>query len=215
MLARGTTEDYPGTTYSMAELVAENTTLSTNYENIIYPAVSETASDSYFIGRAAVGSQVNSYVAACPKSRIVLISYSQGALIVGDALAGGGGDSTLGNATEPLISDEVSKHSISPPLDTFPILCYLLDLHIRNTNSLPNSLRQRLLRQSATCPIPTLQSGEQHLERYRSECFASPCPRAFSFFLTNIPITTEIPPSRLPNQLPPRPLPSCHCGLVQ
>ncbi|EHA28165.1 hypothetical protein ASPNIDRAFT_43522 [Aspergillus niger ATCC 1015] len=110
MLARGTTEDYPGTTYSMAELVAENTTLSTNYENIIYPAVSETESDSYFIGRAAVGSQVNRYAADCPNSRIVLISYSQGAMIVGDALAGGGGDSTLGNATQPLVSEDVSKH---------------------------------------------------------------------------------------------------------
>lgn len=112
MLARGTTEDYPGTTYSMAELVAENTTLSTNYENIIYPAVSETESDSYFIGRAAVGSQVNRYAADCPNSRIVLISYSQGAMIVGDALAGGGGDSTLGNATQPLVSEDVSKHSM-------------------------------------------------------------------------------------------------------
>lgn len=112
MLARGTTEDYPGTTYTMAELVAENTTLSTNYENIIYPAVSETESDSYFIGRAAVGSQVNRYAADCPNSRIVLISYSQGAMIVGDALAGGGGDSTLGNATQPLVSEDVSKHSM-------------------------------------------------------------------------------------------------------
>ena len=112
MLARGTTESYPGTTYSMAELVAENTTLSSNYENIIYPAVDESGSDSYFIGRAAVGGQVNAYAKACPRSKIVLISYSQGAMIVGDALAGGGGDSTLGSATEPLISQEVSNHSM-------------------------------------------------------------------------------------------------------
>ncbi|KFY15735.1 hypothetical protein V491_05582 [Pseudogymnoascus sp. VKM F-3775] len=110
MLARGTTESYPGTTYSMAELVAENTTLSSNYENIIYPAVDESGSDSYFIGRAAVGSQVNAYAKACPRAKIVLISYSQGAMIVGDALAGGGGDSTLGSATDPLISKEVSNH---------------------------------------------------------------------------------------------------------
>ncbi|PYI09836.1 alpha/beta-hydrolase [Aspergillus sclerotiicarbonarius CBS 121057] len=110
VLARGTTESYPGITYSMAELIAENLTVTTNYESIIYPAVSETSSNSYFIGRAAVGTQVNSYAAACPDSRIVLISYSQGAMIVGDALAGGGGNSVLGNATEPLISEEVSKH---------------------------------------------------------------------------------------------------------
>ncbi|KAH8590795.1 cutinase [Bisporella sp. PMI_857] len=110
MLARGTTESYPGTTYSMAELVAENTNLTSNYEDIIYPAVDESGSDSYFIGRTAVGSQVNAYAIACPDAKIVLISYSQGAMIVGDALAGGGGDSTLGNVTQPLISEEVSKH---------------------------------------------------------------------------------------------------------
>ncbi|PWY96224.1 alpha/beta-hydrolase [Aspergillus sclerotioniger CBS 115572] len=110
MLARGTTESYPGTTYSLAELVSESLTVTNNYESIIYPAVSETASNSYFIGRAAVGTQVNRYAAACPDSRIVLLSYSQGAMIVGDALAGGGGNSVLGNATEPLISEEVSKH---------------------------------------------------------------------------------------------------------
>ena len=98
MLARGTTEFYPGTTYSMAKLIAENLMLTTNYENIIYPTVSETSSNSYFIGRAAVGTQVNSYVASCPDSRIVLLSYSESAMIVGDALAGGGGYLVLGNA---------------------------------------------------------------------------------------------------------------------
>ncbi|PYI01236.1 alpha/beta-hydrolase [Aspergillus sclerotiicarbonarius CBS 121057] len=110
VLARGTTESYPGTPFTMAEIVANGTSVTTNYESIIYPATTETESDSYFIGRAAVGSQVNSYAAACPESSIVLISYSQGAMIVGDALAGGGGDATLGNTTEPLISEKVSKH---------------------------------------------------------------------------------------------------------
>jgi acetylxylan esterase len=115
ILARGTTESYPGSTYSLAELVYENLTVSANYEDIIYPAVDETTSDSYFVGRAAVGRQVTAYATSCPDSRIVLISYSQGAMIVGDALVGGGGNSILGNTTEPLISESVSKHSTSSP----------------------------------------------------------------------------------------------------
>ncbi|CAG8043575.1 unnamed protein product [Penicillium salamii] len=109
VLARGTTESYPGSTYSLASQVAQNTTLRTNYENIIYPAVSEDSSDSYFIGRAAVGRQVTAYARDCPQSQIVILSYSQGTLIVGDALAGGGGNSTLGKPTQPLISRDVGK----------------------------------------------------------------------------------------------------------
>ncbi|CAG7976809.1 unnamed protein product, partial [Penicillium olsonii] len=112
VLARGTTESYPGTPYSLASLVAQNTTLRTNYENIIYPAVSEDTSDSYFIGRAAVGAQMTAYARRCPQSQIVVLSYSQGALIVGDALAGGGGNSTLGKATPPLIPQDVAKRTI-------------------------------------------------------------------------------------------------------
>ena len=112
VLARGTTESYPGTPYSLASLVAQNTTLRTNYENIIYPAVSEDTSDSYFIGRAAVGAQMTAYARRCPQSQIVVLSYSQGALIVGDALAGGGGNSTLGKATPPLIPQDVAKRSM-------------------------------------------------------------------------------------------------------
>ncbi|KAL4961186.1 alpha/beta-hydrolase [Aspergillus stella-maris] len=113
MLARGTTESYPGTPYSLAELVAANTSLSSNYENIIYPAVDETSSDSYFAGRVAVGKQVTAYVDSCPDSKIIVLSYSQGAMIVGDALAGGGGNVTLGNATEPGISERVGRSIIA------------------------------------------------------------------------------------------------------
>lgn len=111
MLARGTTESYLGTPYSLAEIVAEQINVTSNYESIIYPAVSEDTSDSYFVGRAAVGRQVTAYAKGCPESQIILLSYSQGAMIVGDAMAGGGGNATLGGSTPPLLSEEVSKHS--------------------------------------------------------------------------------------------------------
>lgn len=111
VIARGSTQSYPGWPFDMFQLVADNMTASANYEDIIYPATNETSTDSYFVGRTAVGAQVNAYAAACPDSKIVLGSYSQGCLIVGDALAGGGGQEYLGNATEPLISEAVGKNS--------------------------------------------------------------------------------------------------------
>lgn len=126
MLARGTTESYPGTPYSLAEIVAGNTSLSSNYENIIYPAVAETSSDSYFVGRAAVGEQITRYVQPCPDSKIILLSYSQGAMIVGDALAGGGGNATLGNATEPVISRSVGQNTKSNANTSNLLLCPVL-----------------------------------------------------------------------------------------
>lgn len=113
VVARGSTESYPGTPYDVFDAVAANMTATTNYESILYPATNETETDSYFIGVAAVGAQVNAYAEACPDSKIVLGSYSQGCLIVGDALAGGGGVEYLGNATAPLISAKVGEKSKS------------------------------------------------------------------------------------------------------
>ncbi|KAF3768144.1 family 5 carbohydrate esterase [Cryphonectria parasitica EP155] len=113
MVARGSLSAYPGFPYDVFESVAANMTTTTNYEDIIYPATNETETDSYFVGRAAAGAQVNAYAEACPDSKIVLGSYSQGCLIVGDALAGGGGQEYLGNATQPLISEEIGKKIIA------------------------------------------------------------------------------------------------------
>lgn len=113
IIARGSTESYPGTPYPVFEAVAANMTVTTNYESIIYPATNETSTDSYFVGVAAVGAQVNAYAEACPDAKLVLGSYSQGCLIIGDALAGGGGVEYLGNATAPLISEEVGKRGTS------------------------------------------------------------------------------------------------------
>ncbi|PSR80214.1 Alpha/Beta hydrolase protein [Coniella lustricola] len=104
MIARGSTAAYPGFPWDVFSSVAENMTATTNYEDIIYPATNETATDSYFVGRTNAGAQINAYAQACPDSKIVVGSYSQGALIVGDALAGGGGQEYLGNATDPLVS---------------------------------------------------------------------------------------------------------------
>lgn len=75
-LARGTTEDYPGTLGSLADMVVDAVS-GAEYENIIYPATDESSTSSYFEGRQAVAQQLNAYVAKCPLSKIALLGYSQ------------------------------------------------------------------------------------------------------------------------------------------
>lgn len=78
MIARGTTESYPGSLETLAELITGNND-HTTYENIIYPATDETTTDSYLIGKKAVGKQLADYVKRCEntESKLVVLAYSQ------------------------------------------------------------------------------------------------------------------------------------------
>ncbi|KAL1616623.1 hypothetical protein SLS56_011344 [Neofusicoccum ribis] len=76
LLARGTTEGYPGTLGSLADLVIDAVP-GADYENIIYPATDETSTESYFEGRQAVAQQLSAYAGSCPESKIVFLAYSQ------------------------------------------------------------------------------------------------------------------------------------------
>lgn len=100
VIARGTTEGYPGSLGSLVDILLAKFPNS-NYEDIIYPATQETSTDSYWEGLANGTQQIKNYADNCPDSKIVLMGYSQGALVVGDLLAGGGNDSELGNMTTP------------------------------------------------------------------------------------------------------------------
>ena len=75
-LARGTTEGYPGLLGSLATMVTDSINGST-YENIMYPATQEGETPSYQEGIANGTAQVQSYAAACPDSKLVLLGYSQ------------------------------------------------------------------------------------------------------------------------------------------
>ncbi|EDR02257.1 carbohydrate esterase family 5 protein, partial [Laccaria bicolor S238N-H82] len=75
-----------------------------------YPAALLGYASSSARGTSATITLVQKQVAACPNQKIVLVGYSQGAHIIGDAVAGGGGVSGLGAATPPVaaaISDKV------------------------------------------------------------------------------------------------------------
>lgn len=100
IVARGTTESYPGSLGSLVDILLTKFPNS-NYEDVIYPATQETSTDSYWQGLANGTQQIKSYADQCPDSKIVVMGYSQGALVVGDILAGGGNNSELGNTTTP------------------------------------------------------------------------------------------------------------------
>jgi hypothetical protein len=76
LLARGTTESYPGLLGSLSSLVLGSINGST-YEDILYPATQEGSTLSYEEGIANATVQLKTFVAACPKSKIALLGYSQ------------------------------------------------------------------------------------------------------------------------------------------
>ncbi|OJZ83100.1 carbohydrate esterase family 5 protein [Aspergillus luchuensis CBS 106.47] len=109
MLARGTTESYPGLLGSLTDLVMDAIPDS-DYENIIYPATQEGSTPSYEEGIYNGTAQLKAYVKACPETKVVLFGYSQGAMVVSDMLAGGGDNGTLGNITAPAVDPETGSH---------------------------------------------------------------------------------------------------------
>ncbi|KAJ6083891.1 hypothetical protein N7486_010691 [Penicillium sp. IBT 16267x] len=110
LIASGTTESYPGSLETLVELITANNP-DTTYENLAYPPTSETTTDSYHVGKKAARKQLTSFVERCghTDSQLVVLAYSQGAMVIADILAGGGGDSTLGNLTAP-IDHDIGKH---------------------------------------------------------------------------------------------------------
>lgn len=75
LIARGTTEEYPGDMGSLANLIIANND-DADYEDIIYPATFNYISSTQQ-GMQASMSQLTTYVEACPDSKIILLGYSQ------------------------------------------------------------------------------------------------------------------------------------------
>jgi acetylxylan esterase len=111
IVARASTEA-PGTGAigSVATTIAGQT--GADIEAIVYPAQLIPYDTSSSTGDAAVTNQLTAYVAKCPKSKVVLMGYSQGAQIILDSLCGGGGVPGLGPATPP-ISSSIGSHGKS------------------------------------------------------------------------------------------------------
>ncbi|KAG5933105.1 hypothetical protein E4U59_007063 [Claviceps monticola] len=110
MAARGSLE--PSGTGILQSLVQEISKRhpSSTVEPIDYPAGMEDYDVSVTAGTQAVKKQITSYVERCPKSQVVLLGFSQGAHITGDALCGGTALDT-GVFTPPLSHDIISHIS--------------------------------------------------------------------------------------------------------
>lgn len=66
--------------------------MSCDYEDIAYDAYSTDYCPSVDAGEGIALDQINAYYAKCPNSAIVLSGYSEGATVIGNVLAGDGGD---------------------------------------------------------------------------------------------------------------------------
>ncbi|KAG5984540.1 hypothetical protein E4U55_004323 [Claviceps digitariae] len=108
MVARGTLES-PGTgiMQPLVQMITQRHPGAT-VEPINYPALLDGYEESVDAGTQGVTHQVTSYVKHCPESQVVVLGFSQGAHITGDALCGGPALST-GAVRRPL-SEKISSH---------------------------------------------------------------------------------------------------------
>ncbi|KAG5952534.1 hypothetical protein E4U53_000609 [Claviceps sorghi] len=108
MVARGSLES-PGTgaLQPLAQLITQRHRGAT-IEAIDYPATLEHYQQSVAAGTQAVTKQLTSYVERCSNSHVIVLGYSQGAHITGDALCGGTAIDT-GVSTPPL-NDKIASH---------------------------------------------------------------------------------------------------------
>jgi acetylxylan esterase len=88
----------PGVIGSLAKLIKGQLSASVTRQAVVYPAALNGWARSAAKGDRAVKADLTSAARRCPSQVFVLLGYSQGAEIVGDAL-GGGGASGLGPVT--------------------------------------------------------------------------------------------------------------------
>ena len=88
---RGTNESSPiGVLGRLANAVTTTTSKTVATYGLPYPATSDWV-NSVNAGKSLLTQRLTTQSAACPNQRFVLLGYSQGAWVVGDSLAGGGG----------------------------------------------------------------------------------------------------------------------------
>lgn len=114
-LGRGWNEPYPGRQGVLVDAICAGQT-SCGYEDILFDdSPSSVYGTAVHEGAVAGVRQATNYAADCPDAQLVLSGYSEGAHVVGDVLAGGGGqwfDSTEDEVTG-LASDTTSPGSQS------------------------------------------------------------------------------------------------------
>jgi acetylxylan esterase len=110
IVARASTEAAgDGVIGALATLIQGDVNATVSQEAVVYPATLNNYASSVAQGDSAMAKDVENAVSACPNEKIVLLGYSQGAQVVGDVLAGGGGGASLGAETAPIPSADAAK----------------------------------------------------------------------------------------------------------
>jgi len=115
IVARASTEaEGDGVIGALAEEIQKGVKATVSQQAVKYPAALTPYEPSVTKGDEAIKKQLEEEVAKCPGQKIVLLGYSQGAQIVGDALGGGGGNAKEdgegdGPATPPAAKSATEK----------------------------------------------------------------------------------------------------------
>jgi hypothetical protein len=115
IVARGSTEaEGTGKIGAVAEEVQKAVKATVAIRAVKYPAQLIPYEPSVTAGDKATKVELEEEVAKCPGQKILMLGYSQGAQIVGDALGGGGGNAPAmgqgdGPATPPAASSATEK----------------------------------------------------------------------------------------------------------
>jgi acetylxylan esterase len=111
--ARGSTEQPgAGVIGSLVTDIQNGVSATVSTQAVVYPALLFPYDTSSTAGDTAVEQELTAEVQQCPSQKIVLVGYSQGAQIIGDALGGGGGVSGLGPASAP-VSSAIASHVVA------------------------------------------------------------------------------------------------------
>ena len=122
LVARGSTEQ-PGDGQQLQALARRivQANPGSDQEAIDYPAALGQTTAQYgqsvSTGTKAAQNQLTAYVNRCPNAKIVLIGYSQGAQIIGDALCGG--DSAGNGPVTPAMDSAISSHGMAFAITIF------------------------------------------------------------------------------------------------
>jgi acetylxylan esterase len=110
IVARASTESPGnGAIGALAKEIQKDVKAGVSDQSVEYPAQLFPYEPSVIKGDEATKKILEEEVKRCSSQKIVLLGYSQGAQIVGDALGGGGGVSGIGPATPP-VSASVGSH---------------------------------------------------------------------------------------------------------